>query len=241
MYIGLLLTILTGLFFLIGIISLKNNKQIEKTSNFTISLAFIVMLGLLTFDLLPELLETKNLWLIIPFFIGFFILIVLDKLIPHHHHEHNDEKCDKVDHELHLNHIGIVTIIALAIHNLIEGLTLYSVTLNSIKSGILMMLSISLHNIPLGFQIGNSLKNKKYSKLLIFTLCISSLLGALIIIAFGSLDELIINILLSLTFGMLLYILIFELFREIKSSFKKKETIYGIIVGMMILLITLMM
>jgi len=198
------------------------------------------MLGLIIFDLLPELMETKNIWLFIPFSVGFALLVFLDKLIPHHHHEHSDDNCDKVDHDLHLNHISIVTIIALAIHNMIEGLTLYSVTLNSIKSGILMMLSISLHNIPLGFQIGNSLKNKKYNKLLVLMLCISSLLGAFIIIIFGSLNESVISILLALTLGMLLYILIFELFREIKSSFKKRETMYGIIIGVIILIITFM-
>lgn len=241
MFLGIIFTILTGLFFLIGILSLKNDKNREKTSLFTISLAFVVMAGLLEFDLLPELLKTKNIWLFIPILIGFLVLIILDKLIPHHHHEHNDTKCDKKDHDLHLNHIGIVTIIALAIHNLIEGLTLYSLTLNDVKSGLLMMFSISLHNIPLGFQIGNSLKNKKYSKLLVFMLCISSLLGALIMIIFGSLNETIISILLALTFGMLLYILIFELFWEIKSSFKKREVLYGIILGAVILLIAFIM
>lgn len=242
MIIGLLLTILSGLFFLIGIIILRNNKNREKTSLFTISLAFIVMLGLLTFDLIPELFETKNGWLSIPSILGFLTLITLDKLVPHHHHDHHDGHCEsKEEHELHLNHIGIVTIMALAIHNMIEGLTLYSVTLNNIKSGVLMMISISLHNIPLGFQIGNSLKNKKYSKLLILFLCISSLLGALIIILFGSLNETIINILLAITLGMLLYILIFELFREIKSSFKKREVIYGIILGVIILIVTFLL
>lgn len=241
MYMGLLFTILSGLFFLIGIVILKNDKNREKTSLFTIALAFIVMTGLIIFDLLPELIETKNLLLLIPLILGFSILIILDKLIPHHHHEHSEGHCeDKKEHDLHLNHIGIVTIIALAIHNMIEGLTLYSVTLNSVKSGLLMMISISLHNIPLGFQIGNSLKNKKYSNLLVSFLCLSSLLGALIIIVFGDLNETIISILLALTFGMLLYILIFELLREIKSSFKKREVIYGIILGVIILIVTFM-
>jgi len=241
MFAGIFLTILTGLFFLVGIINFKNNKSKEKTSNFTIALAMVVMAGLLMFDLLPELIESKNIFLVIPVVIGFFVLICLDKLIPHHHHEHTDELCDKEDHDLHLNHIGIVTIVALAIHNLVEGLTLYSVTLNNIESGILMMFSISLHNIPLGFQIGNSLRNKKYSELLIFMLCVSSLFGALIMIAFGSLNEMIISILLALTFGMLLYILIFELFREIRLSFHKNETKFGLILGVVILIATFLM
>ena len=238
MYLGIIFTILVGLFFLIGIILLNNSKHKDKMSIFTISLAFVVLIGLLLFDLLPELLETKNTLLLIPSLIGLIFLILIDKLIPHHHHEHLENNDNIEEHKEHLNHIGIVTIISLAIHNMIEGLTLYSVTLTSIKSGLLMMLGISLHNIPLGFQIGNSLNKNKYSKLLIFILCISSFLGSLIIILFGSLSENIINILLSITFGMLLYILIFELLHEILVSLKKKETIYGIIIGVIILIIT---
>ena len=239
MIIGIILTLISGLFFLVGILSLKDKKDKDKTVNFTIALAFVVMIGLLVFDLLPELIETKNFLLAIPALVGFILLIILDKLIPHHHHDHTEKHCDKHDHELHLNHIGIVTIMALAIHNMIEGLTLYNITLSSVESGILMMLSISLHNIPLGFQIGNSLKTKKYSNLLIFILCISCFIGELLLILFGSLNEIIINILLALTFGMLLYLLIFELFGEIKNSLNKKESIYGIIIGIMILLITM--
>ena len=236
MIIGLCLTILTGLFFLIGIVILRKSKNKEIMSNFTIALAFVVMLGLLIFDLIPELLEAQNWLLLIPILIGLFILIILDRIIPHHHHEHSDN-CDKLEHNLHLNHIGIITIIALTIHNLIEGITLYSVTLSSIKSGILMMISISLHNIPLGFQIGNAIKNRKNSTLLVILLCASSVIGALIFMAFGNINENILITLIALTFGMLLYILVFELFNELKTSIRKKESLYGIIVGMLILII----
>ena len=234
---GLTLTIIAGLFFLIGIIILRNCKNQNKLSLFTIAMAFIVMLGLLFLHLLPELIETKNAWLIIPTIIGFFLLIILDIFIPHHHHDHSDEDCDKNDHKEHLNHIGIITIIALGIHNIIEGISLYNLAINDIKSGFLMMISISLHNIPLGFQIGNTIDYKK-NKLLVTFLCFTSLLGALIMILFGGLNKLLINILLALTFGMLTYILIFELFNEIKNNMKKKETIYGIIIGLIILIIT---
>lgn len=237
MYMGIILTLLVGLFFLVGIIILKNAKNKNQLSIFTISMAFIVMLGLIFIHLLPELLETKNYLLIIPSIIGFLILIFLDKLIPHHHHEHYDNHCDKHDHEQHLKHIGIVTIIALAIHNIIEGISLYSVALNDIKSGLLMMISISLHNIPLGFQIGNVIDYKN-NKLLVTFLCLSSFLGSLIMIIFGGLNEHIINILLAITLGMLLYILIFELLSEVIKNRREKETLLGIIIGLIIFLIT---
>ena len=124
MYLGIILTIIVGLFFLIGIVILRNSKKKQELSIFTISMALIVMLGLLFMHLLPELIEQKNILLVVPCIIGFSILIILDKLIPHHHHEHTDTNCDELDHEEHLNHIGTITIIALAIHNIIEGISL---------------------------------------------------------------------------------------------------------------------
>lgn len=239
MFWGLLLTLITGLSFLVGIILLNKSKNKEDIAMFTTSLAFVIILGLLIFDLLPEIIEYKNFLLIIPFIIGFSLLILLDKLIPHHHHNHQENNDNKKEHIEHLNHIGIITILALTIHNLLEGLTLYSVTINNLISGILMMISISLHNIPLGFQIGNDLRKEKNNIFLILLLVFSSFLGSLIVIIFGNLNTLIESMLLSLTFGMLLYILIFELFNEFRLSFKKKSSIYGIILGVIVLLITL--
>ena len=157
MFWGLLLAFIVGLFFLVGIIFLKYVKNEDKWISFSIALAFVVMINLLLFDLLPELIEQKNIYLIIPAIIGFSFFILLDKLIPHHH-EHG-----KKEHELHLNHIGIITILALFLHNFIEGFTLYNITITNITSGILMMISISLHNIPLGFQIGTHICNDKKS------------------------------------------------------------------------------
>ena len=211
MFWGLILSLIVGLFFLIGILILKKTNHKEKMNTFAMSLAFVVMIGLLLFDLLPEILEFKNIYLIIPVFLGLILFIVLDQIIPYHH-EHNHR-----EHKHHLNHIGVITIFALALHNLIEGFTLYSVTLTSLKAGFLMMLSISLHNIPLGFQIGSQMENNKKSYLLIFILCISALLGSTINILIGDISE---------------------LSNEIKGSLKKKETIYGIILGVVIIIIT---
>ena len=239
MLVGLLFTLLTGLCFLIGIFIFQKSKHREKFSLFTLALACVVIFGLLFFDLLKELWEIKDIKLVIPAIIGFLFLILLDKIIPHHHHEHHEKGDDKKDHMMHLNHIGIVTLISLSIHNLLEGLTLYNITINDTLAGALMMLGISFHNIPLGFQIGNSLKERKLNTWLIIFLCLSSFIGALIII-FGNLNVVVEHILLAVTFGMLLYILFFELFHEIKDYLKKKEVLYGIIVGVVILIITLL-
>ena len=56
-YYGLILTLIAGLFFLIGgLISLKIKNK-EKLHIFSIALAFIIIINLLVMDLIPEILE----------------------------------------------------------------------------------------------------------------------------------------------------------------------------------------
>ena len=73
MALGLILTLLVGLFFLIGILFFNKSNKKDKISIFTIALSFVVMLGLIITHLLPEIIEFKNIWLIIPILIGFSI------------------------------------------------------------------------------------------------------------------------------------------------------------------------
>ena len=135
-----------------------------------------------------------------------------------------------------MEHISTVTITALLLHNMIEGMALYGVASNNIKSGLLMLFGIGLHNLPFGFQIGSFGKNKE-NRGLICLLVLSGFIGGLLFSIFGSFNYLVEAIILSLTIGMLLHILIFELLKEIIQEIHKKETIYGIIIGIIILII----
>ena len=229
---ALLLTFLSGLFYLVGIIIYKFVKHKNELTVAAISCAAVVIIGLIVFDLAPELIEQDNAWLFVFVILGFVLLFLIDKLIPHHHHKHHDHDEATKEHKDRLEHVSTITILALSMHNLIEGMALYSIGLENIRSGILMLIGIGLHNLPFGFGIAG-LKNK----LLIFLLVISAFLGGLITFFFGTVDELLQGIILALSTGMLFHILIFELFKEIKENIGQKETIYGIIIGILILVI----
>ena len=229
---ALFLTLFSGLFYLIGLIVYRFVKHKKELTIMAISCAFIVIIGLIVFDLIPELIELGNAWLYVFIVLGFALLFLIDKLIPHHHHEHHKNDEFTKEHKNRLEHISTITILALSMHNLIEGMALYSIGLENIRRGILMLIGIGLHNLPFGFGIAG-LKNK----LLIFLLVISAFLGGLITFFFGTVDELLQGIILALSTGMLFHILIFELFKEIKENIGQKETIYGIIIGILILVI----
>ncbi len=233
---ALLLTLLSGLFFLIGMVVYRFIPNKVEFSRASIACAFVVIFGLICFDLLPELVEANSSLplIFIPF--GLIMLILVDKVLPHHDHDHRENDENKKDHIDHIEHVNIITIIALLLHNLIEGMALFGVALGNIKSGIIMLLGIGLHNLPFGFQIAPSLKNKKNIALAIL-LVLSGFIGGLIFTVFGSLSEVVEIIILSLTCGMLLHILFFELLKEVYEEIHKKETIYGIIIGIVLLIV----
>ena len=239
---GLITSLISGISFVIGFIITKLIKQKEKFVIFAISLSFPIMLSLIFFDLLPECIASFNsftpfkrtLVILIGTLIGIFLLKLLDLFIPHHHHSENHK-----EHTSHLFHIGLVTTIALFLHNLIEGIAIYTTTINDLKSGLLMMSAVSLHNIPLGIEISSSTdNNKKKSLFMIILLTISAFLGGLIIyLSNTAIPEIVLGVLITLTIGMLIYISILELFPEIFNHFNLKETKYGLISGIIIVLI----
>ena len=229
---ALLLTFLSGLFYLVGIIIYKFVKHKNELTVAAISCAAVVIIGLIVFDLAPELIEQDNAWLFVFVILGFVLLFLIDKLIPHHNHHHHENDEATKEHKDRLEHVSTITILALSMHNLIEGMALYSISLESIRSGILMLIGVGLHNLPFGFQIAGT-KNK----LLVFLLVISAFLGGLIVFFFGNIDEFLQGVVMALSMGMLLHILLFELFKEIRENIRQKATIYGIIIGVILLII----
>ncbi len=229
---ALLLTFLSGLFYLVGIIIYKFVKHKNELTVAAIACAAVVIIGLIVFDLAPELIEQDNAWLFVFVILGFVLLFLIDKLIPHHHHKHHAHDEATKEHKDRLEHVSTITILALSMHNLIEGMALYSISLESIRSGILMLIGVGLHNLPFGFQIAGT-KNK----LLVFLLVISAFLGGLVVFFFGNIDEFLQGVVLAISMGMLFHILLFELFKEIRENIRQKMAIYGIIIGVILLII----
>ncbi len=224
---GLILTLATGIFFILGKKILKNQSH-----GFATAIAFTVMLGLIIFDLIPELMENYNYKILIFILIGFISFKIFDLFLPHHHHKHQKNCENKVDHKDNLMHLSIITIIALSIHNLVEGISLYNLFLYNFKDGIMLFIGIALHNLPFGLYI----KDNK-NMILKFILIFSAFLGGLLSFTWGNISEDILMLFLALTLGIMLYIVFFELLKELYQKRKKSEIYYGIIVGILIMLI----
>lgn len=233
---AMFLTFMSGLFFLLGIIIYRNTKHQKQLTVASMSCAAVVIIGLILTDLLPEALEIGKWWIFLFIILGLVLLFLLDKIVPHHHHHHHENDEDGLEHQNHLEHIGVITILALLLHNVTEGMALYGVATNNLKNGLLMLLGVGLHNLPFGFQIANYNKDKKNTWLIVL-LVLSGGLGGIIFYLFGQMNEYLEGIIIAITIGMLLHILLFELLNEVKENIKKKETIYGIIIGIILLIV----
>lgn len=249
---ALFLTFILGLFILLGTIIVFITKNNEKFISFSLALAFGVMISLSIFELFPEAyehLESLNNWKIFVLLgcvmIGIIILKLLDHFVPHHADDEGHHHSKK-EHMEHLYHIGIVSSIALVLHNLIEGMAIYGTASTSIRLGVLVGLGVGLHNIPMGMVIASTFyksnEDKKKTLIISFLISISTFIGGFIMFFLNGVmkEELILGILLSVTLGMIIYIALFELLSQMIHSKNKKETIIGIILGISILILSLL-
>jgi len=240
---GVLLTFLLGIFILIGACLSFLSKDNKKIIDLSIGIAFGVMIMLILTDLLPESLEKFNgmytsfygyLLTIIGLLIGFLLLKVFDIFIP----DHDD------DAKENLEHIGIVSTIALVLHNIIEGMAVYSIFTNSPNTALLLSVGVGLHNLPLGMIISLLLykknSNKKSIIISISLLSLSTFVGGIIMYLLSSyVSEFLLACLISVTTGMIIYIISCELLPRIVSTKSKTSSIVGIVIGIAIMLLSL--
>ncbi len=234
-----IINIIVGLFFLLGSIIALKNKNNDNLVNFSVAMAFIVLIILLLFDIMPEtieLLENKSIFYMIGGVLGGLgLLLIIEKIVPNHDHFKNLE-----EHKNHLEHIGIMTSIALIIHNIVEGMSIYSISASDLKMGIIYALGVGLHNIPFGIEITTMLdtvKSQKNRNIYLILLTISTFLGGILIFLFKQyLNDFILGILLSIASGMIIYLVLFELLIELKENYNKYST-FGLIIGGVLMLI----
>lgn len=245
---GLFATLILGLFIIVGALVVFLWKDSDKFVEFSLSLAFGVMTMLIFIDLLPEAYEAFDMpfWktsLVVVFgaVAGFLILHILDRFIP----DHEDDQTSHEDDERNLKHIGFVSSIALVIHNIVEGMSIYLLIMNDFKAGLMASIGVGLHNIPLGMVIASAFYKSNHSKKktfgIILGISLSTFVGGLLmyLFRFAEVMPLIEGVALIVTLGMLLYILVMELLPKVLHAEHKKITLAGLATGVLLLLGTL--
>ncbi len=234
-----ILTSLAGLSTILGyfIIFFKGNKK--KIITFSLAFASGVMLTISLIDLIPSsfsYLSKYNFIFRILLMIFFFLLgILLSSYISSKVSKENTNSLKKV---------GIISMLAIIIHNIPEGIITFMVSGVNLELGFKLAIAISLHNIPEGISIAVPLyyaTGKKFKTFLVVLISgFSEILGAIICYLFfqNFINNFLIGSVFSLIAGIMINISLNELLKE-AFKYKEKRICYiGFLIGVLVMLIS---
>ena len=233
-----ILTTLAVLSTLLGTIPIFIKTKPNKIITSALSFAAGVMITVSLIDLIPEGINyIHNTFKIIPTILIILIFIVLGIII--------SMTIDRYisNREGELYKVGIISMLAIILHNIPEGIATYLSGEFNFKLGLSLTIAIALHNIPEGISIAVPIYYSKKSrgKALLYTLfsALSEPLGALLAYLFLSkiINNNIIGILMSLIAGIMIQISLYELIPTSLKYKNKKRTITYLIIGILFMII----
>jgi ZIP family zinc transporter len=259
-----ILTLLAGLSTGIGsVIAYFIRKPETRYMSVIMGFSAGVMLYISFAELLSESFQKVGfLYANIGFFAGIAVIAVIDILIPH---EYKQELLDEPDGGVadiaepprrhrrgqrlkhsHLMRAGMLTALGIAIHNLPEGLAVFSSGITGDRTfGFLVAVAIALHNIPEGISVSMPIweatgsRNKAF--LYSFAAGLAEPFGALIgyAILFNFLTPTLIYSLLAFAAGIMVYISLDELLPTAHLFGKEHDVIIGVIGGMVVMAVSI--
>ena len=202
-------------------------------------------------------------FVLIAFFVGMGIITLIDFLIPEYENPHEapglslSEKTAAVDMLEHtgnaaaLKKLGIMSALAIAIHNFPEGVATFIGALNNPEMGAGITFAIALHNIPEGIAVAIPIyyaTRNKGKALLYATLSgLSELLGAVLCIIITSVfgieltgGSMAFPLILSAVAGIMIYISLDELLPTAEKYGKHHIAIGGVVAGMALMAVSLL-
>lgn len=237
---GFILTTIAGLSTLLGtLVIFINKKKSNKIIIKSLSFAAGVMTTVSLTDLIPESINLLNktfkifptiLIMLIFIVIGIIVSMTIDKYIP-----------ERREGELYK--VGIISMLAIILHNIPEGIATFLSTESNLTLGLSLTIAIALHNIPEGISISVPIYYATNSKLKAFTYTLisglSEPLGAIIAYLFLSnvMNDTITGLLMSLIAGIMIQISFYELLPTSLKYKNKKLTITYFIIGVMFMIL----
>jgi ZIP family zinc transporter len=192
-------------------------------------------------------------WLTVAgFFGGIFFIAIIDKFVPEVENPHETHTVEEMDgsseeHKAKLMRMGLFTAFAIGIHNFPEGLATFTAALSDPNLGISIAIAIAIHNIPEGIAVavpifyatGDKMKAFKLSFLSGFSEPIGALIGYVLLKSFF--NDAVFGLIFASVAGIMVYISLDELLPSAREYGEHHLSIYGLIMGMMVMAISLLL
>lgn len=235
--ISFFISALAGIATLIGFLSIfVSRKKQDGLIAFSLAFSAGIMLIISIVSLLPEAYNYQKgpiflriIYILISINIGILVFTVISK------------KLEVYEDDLYK--LGIISTIALILHNIPEGITTYLSTFSNNSLGIELSLAIAFHNIAEGMSISIpiyfSTKNKYKAFIITLVAGLSELLGTIIAFLFLQkyLSFEVLSSILGITAGIMIYLSIKELIPKSLKYNNLKLSLIGLLFGIVIMII----
>jgi len=186
------------------------------------------------------------------FFGGMFAIALIDRLVPKRDNPHEVHRVEEMapgaaGRDPRLMRMGLLTALAIAIHNFPEGLATFTVALRDPSLGIPIAVAIAIHNIPEGIAVSIPLfyatGNRKKAFWLSFLSGLSEPVGAaagyLILMPFFS--DVVFGVLFASVAGIMVFISLDELLPTAREYGEAHLAAYGLVAGMIVMAVSLLL
>ena len=248
----------TGLGSLLALLAKRTN-----TNFLCASLGFSagVMIYVSFMDLLPianeELVlllgeKSGTLCMILAFFGGMGLIMLIDLLIPEPNNPHHAPRCvEKMaftdNRQRTLYRTGIIVALSLVVHNFPEGIATFTSALsNDLSIAIPITIAIAIHNIPEGIVVSvpvyHATGNKRKAFLFSFLSGLTEPLGAVVAYFFLTpfWSPMVNGTVMAAVAGIMVYISLDKLLPTAEEYGKHHISIFGLIAGMILMAICLL-
>ncbi len=182
------------------------------------------------------------------FFAGMLLVALIDKLVPTVENPHEIRSVESMNQEPpkdNLMKMGLLTAIAIAIHNFPEGIATFIGALEDPALGVALATAIAIHNIPEGIAVaipiyyatGSRKKAFFYSFLSGLSEPVGAIIAYLILMPF--INPTVIGCVFALIGGVMVFISLDELLPAAHKYGEHHIAIYGVVTGMMIMALSL--
>ena len=247
---AILLTAIAGLSTGVGgLFTFFSKKLNTKFLSLTLGLSAGVMIYISFVELLAKsgagllvTFEAKTATILntVVFFVGMFVVALIDRFIPEAQLNRNAG-----DNENGLMRTGVVTALALGIHNFPEGMATFVSALESPSMALPIVCAIAIHNIPEGIAVSVPIfyatKSRKkafwYSLLSGIAEPVGAVIGYLILMPF--MNEMVESFVFSAVAGIMVFISVSELLPAANENGEYKLSTLGFVLGMAVMAISL--
>ncbi len=256
----ILLSTIAGLSTSLGGLLVVIKKEISsRFMSFVLGLSGGVMIYISMTELLNECSAAMNLhyapktaacFTAAAFFGGMILIAAIDRLVPEADNPHelshvNTENEDNFSGKLMRS--GILTAVAIFIHNLPEGMATFSLSATDVSLGRPIAAAVAIHNIPEGIAVAapiyKATGNMKKAFMLSLVSGIAEPLGGLIgyVLLRNIMTDKVLGILYGAVAGIMVFITLDELLPLAHEYGQEHTSIYGIFTGMLIMAASLIM